>query len=276
MSYSRHIKSGSRRRERKREVFLVRSGLIVLLLLFVLFGLIYLSRLAKFQINQITIEGNSVTSESDIKEIINENISGLYFKMFPKKNSLIYPKNRLEGVLMEEFRRISNVKLSVKDFQRLHIIITERKPDSLWCGTDMGLEYEECYFVDYNGLIYSKAPNFSGNVFLRTYGTVGNSNPINSHYLAVSEYKNLFFLKNILESYEREVVSAVKLESRDMEIWFADDSKLIYNLDQDVLKLSDDIVSIFKSNEFKESLLNEGALDYVDMRFGNKVYYKFK
>jgi len=277
MAYRGNIKRGGRLREQKKENFLLKSGIIVLTLLILLVSLIYVSRIPSLNFSRVSIEGNSVTSDSDIEKIFNKNISGFYLKMFSKKNIFIYPKRRITKNLKEKFLVIKDVEISIKDFEELKINIKERRPDSLWCGNVLTItsNSKDCYFVDEEGLIYSDAPEFSGNVFLRLYGYVGDSSLIGKEYLPVSKYQSLKFFKNTIEQYGLIPIRVVRLEKDDMEIWFKDEGRLIYNLNQDIARLSNDLGSIVKDSEFKNEL-EEKELDYIDLRLGNKVYYKFK
>ncbi|MDP6119503.1 MAG: hypothetical protein QF748_00920 [Candidatus Pacebacteria bacterium] len=277
MVYGRKIKRSSRLTEQKREVFLVKSGLITLVLILIIAGLTYLSRLPQFHIVGATTEGNSVTSNSEIEKIINQNITGYYLGFFARKNVLIYPKKQIKRDLMEEFRRIEDVRFSIIDLEELHVVINERKPDTLWCGVKKGEELEEkCFFVDPDGLIYSKAPSFSGNVFLKVYGEIGGSNPIGREFLPKSKYQSLKSFKSSIKQLNLVPASLVKLREGDMELWLNDGARLIYNLEQDIVGLSEDLNSILSNPSFKKEVENKGILDYIDLRFGNKVYYQFK
>jgi len=276
--YGKRIRSHKNRfKDQKREAFLRSSGLISLLFLVVLISLIYVSRIERFLIDEVKAEGNSVTSSAEIEEIANENLSGLYFKMFPKRNFLIYPKGKIEDDLRKEFRRIKTIDLTVSEFKKLNISVAERRPDSLWCGEIFEESLSgECFFVDSEGLIYSKAPNFTGNVFLRNYGKVDDPlNPIGGEFLPLSKYQSLKFLLNVLEQYNLVLIVVVKLPAGDIDIYFEDGGKLMYNSNQDIVRISEDLSSVLKDKEFKDDLENN-ELDYIDLRFDNKVYFKFK
>jgi hypothetical protein len=278
MAYGKRITKSRRLYNQKKDVFILRFSVVVLILLLILFGFIYLSRIEFFRIKTMTTEGNSVTSSQDIERIVEENIAGFYFKMFSKRNVLLYPKNKIKKDLMDEFQRIEDVDLAVKDFSDLKIVIEEREPDILWCGTKFDIiGNEDCYFIDADGLIYSKAPNFSGNVFLRAYGDISASDPIGVEFLPVSKYQSLKFFHSTIRQYGLTPIFIIKLSNDDMEVRFEEGGKLIYNSEQDMVKLADDIGSILKDPEFKDGL-NSGELelDYIDLRLGNKVYYRFK
>ena len=278
MAYGKRITRSRRVFDHKKEIFIFRSGIVTLILVVLLFVLIYLSRIDYLRISSITAEGNSVTSSSDIEKIVKANMAGFYFKMFSKSNALLYPKNEIKDDLMNKFQRIEEINFSVKNFEELFITIKERKPDILWCGMEIGIaEEEQCYFIDSDGLIYSKAPNFSGNVFLRAYGNIEGSDPIGQEFLSVSKYQSLKFFQSAIRQYGLTPIAVSKLSDDDMEMRFEEGGKLLYNSDQDMVRLGDDIGSILKDEEFKNGLESgELNLDYIDLRLGNKVYYRFK
>jgi len=196
-----------------------------------------------------------------------------------RSNVFIYPRSGIKEALLEEFRRIEEVQVSVKDLEELEVVIEERKPNSLWCGESLeNSSNEKCYFIDLDGLIYSEAPNFSGNVFLGVYGEIENAlDPIGEHFLTVSKYKNYKFFENSLSQYDLGPIILNKVDNGDLEIYLKSGGKILYNSEQDIVRLSENIGSILKDSGFKEDLnRSDQELEYIDLRFGNKVYYKFK
>ena len=111
MIYGRKFKGSGRLAKQKRDVFILKSGIVVLVLLLLLILLIHLSRLDRFQIKETFLEGNSITSSFEIEMAINENISGFYFKMFPRRNIFLYPRKKIEEDLLEEFKRLESSKI---------------------------------------------------------------------------------------------------------------------------------------------------------------------
>ena len=82
----------------------------------------------------------------------------------------------------------------------------ERKPHSVWCGNNLEAVNPDCYFVDKEGYIYSQAPIFSGNIYVRGYSNlelaIEDASPVDyigKYFLATDIYSQIFTLINILD-----------------------------------------------------------------------------
>jgi len=262
----------------KKKVFVIRSGVVVLSLLVLLISLSFLSKYSKLLISEINVSGNSVVSTDDILGVVERNLSGAHFWLFSKRNIFLYSKKKIESEIRTEFKKIKDIDISLMDFKNLSLEVTERKPNSMWCGVEFNLASTDCYFLDGDGFIYSNAPDFSGNVFFKVYGPLPSKNdPIGQNFLPVSKYQNQTFFNGVVLQGGLESVALLKLPDNDVEIYFEGGGKAIFNLNQNINKVSNDLISILNDDNFK-NLFNDGErqLDYIDLRFDNRAYYKFK
>ncbi len=272
--------------ERQRKKF--RKKIILFFVLFFLMVLLlsWLSKLEKFDIQNINITGNLsagrqdlTVKEDDIFKIITENISGKYFKLFSKSNILIYPKVKIEKELLDSFPQIKEIKISFGDFQSITIDVIERKPYAIWCD---GLMDEKCYFMDSFAYLYEEAPSFSNNVYFKYLGDlddVATSTPIDNIlrqiYLKEAEdgqfeRVNLFirFLKDInINSYK-----LIIKENNDYELFFNNESKLIFDGKQNF----EEIFENLQATLIELGDLEDKEFEYIDLRFDRKILYKFR
>ena len=277
ISNSPHLQELKKKKEtilRKKIIFFVLS----IIILFV--GFVFLSRIKNLNINNIEISGNKIIENKDIENIVNQNISGYYFWFLPKTNFLFYPNKKIKQDLTDNFKRIKNVSIQNKDFENLQINIEEREAKYIWCGEklpdeisslDNKPENNQCSFMDESGYVFDSAPYFSDNVYLKIFGE------INKEIFP----KIILFIENIKQNKIKPIAMFFKNDG-DVEIYLNSD-KILVNAPK----------IIFKNNSNFEKILNnlETALDteplktnfnkkyasllYIDLRFGNKVYYKF-
>ena len=71
-----------------------------------------------------------------IKNVVEQQLAGKYFGLFPKTNLLFYPKKNIENELENQFKRLENINLSIKNNKILEVSVDERTPEYLWCGAD--------------------------------------------------------------------------------------------------------------------------------------------
>jgi hypothetical protein len=146
------------------------------LLVGVVIGLSYVSRIRQITISKVVVDGAVAVSHVQLEEIVEKEISGRYMHLFSKKNIFIYPGGGIRKMLLENFKRIATLNVVIENNTELHIKITERGGKYLWCGEhvpdpDTTPNLMQCYFVDDAGYIFSQAPYFSDNIYFKFYGT---------------------------------------------------------------------------------------------------------
>ncbi|MFQ5661686.1 MAG: cell division protein FtsQ/DivIB [Candidatus Paceibacteria bacterium] len=258
--------------QRRRKIFLFKIGGAAVGVIALFVGLVYVAGLEEFNISEITVEGNSAIAERSIKEIIEDKISGKLLFLFPKSNILLYPREDTEAAVLEAYKGIKEIKISVEDLQSISVTVDERKPFALWCDKE-ATEEESCYFLDEDGYIFTKAPSFSGSVYFR-YFSVLSEEPVGQQFMESPEFQNMTFFLSSLSDIGLTPILLNEVDDADYEMHLEEGGKILFGQDQSLSFVFDNIQSVFDSEEFEKSDLSE--LDYADFRFGNKVYFKFK
>ncbi len=277
--------TSKRVKQRQRKMFWTKMILgFVVFVLFLRF-MSWLSHVEQFNIGNINIEGNSAVQTERILEIVNERLAGNYFYLFSKRHILFYPKNKIKAELANSFLRLKSVDIQFADFQSININVLERNPFALWCAK-LG---EKCYFMDENAFIFEHAPNFPGDVYFKYLGDLisiatATDDEILGQIFLKSDQKskegqmpeNLFEKVNLFIRYLKDInIEAYKLsvrENGDYELFFGNESKLIFDANQNFGKIFENL---------RATLIDLGDLEgrefeYMDLRFNNKVLYKFR
>lgn len=259
--------------KKKRKQLFSKIGSIFFILLFILVGFIFGLRIKQINISDIRIKGSSTISKQTLKEFTQEKISGNYIFVFPKSNIFLYPKKDLQISLLENFKEIKETEVSFENFQSISVNIEERKPYSLYCGSYISTT-TDCYFLDEDGLIFTKAPNFSGNVFLKYFGVLDTEDLIGGQFIPSKDFKEINFFLSSLSKINIIPIAFSVLDEKDFEVHLESGGKILFGRVQNLSDVYENIQSVFDSEDFNED--NLPNLDYVDFRFGNKVYFKFK
>lgn len=274
----------SKVKETRRKKFLTKIllGILILLILFVVS--IFVSRISNINIVNIVIKTEgSVVTEKEILEIVNNDISGKYLNLYPKTNIFIYGKEKITTDIYDKFKRIKNVNIERIGFNGINITIKERNPVGLWCGKKINTD-EQCYFLDEDGFIYTEAPTFSGSVFFRNYGNITGKEQIGSNFLNSEKFKEISFFVKSIKDINVNPISFFVNDNGDYEIYFGDnsknynfyDGKIIFNNDDNLGEIFDNLMTILNERTLVKGLDDNVQLDYIDLRFGKKVFYKFK
>lgn len=260
-------------KKHRRNVFLNKIFLFILALLAVFAGLVYVSRLSSLNISSVEIIGNKITDTETIKTAVQKEIMGNYLWFFPKTNILFYPKNDIKRELNIQVKRLKDINLSIKNNKILEVSVTEREAKYLWCNLVVGLPSEEkCSFMDEDGFIFDEAPYFSGEVYFKFYGSLSQVN-----------FEKLILFKKTLETIEIKPTALRIEENGDIKIFLSALNKtptgsyIILKADSDFQKVAENLEIALGTEPLLSDFKNKySSLLYIDLRFGNKVYYKFK
>lgn len=270
--------------------------LVLLLIFFVAGGGV--SQNDRWRIDTIEISGANTISNDSIRRLIKEELMGNYFFTYARENSYLYPRKTIQQKLLTEFPRISRVQVARINAHTISVNIIERKPYALWCGEAfISREHiSSCWFVDDSGFVFDSAPMFSSGVYMEVYGDIDEINEGEAlrGQLPLSRFDPL----NILSQYARTKIgepSRIVLKSEgESEIVIR--SSAIYPFMTDVaIRLKDgyDPSVVMKNlqsaiqvqfpsstnliaGKSRSSLSIEKKLLYIDMRFGNKIFFGFE
>lgn len=231
-------------------------------------GISYISKLKSITIASINFEGNLSVKSSDLKAFVSSALNGSYGHILAKSNSLIYPKGDLKNKLLNNFTRIKNVELKLKDFQTLNVLITERKPVALWCD-------QKCYFLDEEGFVFDEAPQISGSVYTHYHGFISDENIIGKTFLNSSDFKDLSHFVSNLKNEQINITDIFYKQEQEFEAVVEGGGKILFNKKTSFENTLENLNSVLE--DYKVENKNGDFfknLDYVDLRFGNKIYYK--
>ena len=282
----------AKKKRRKAVAFL---SVLILLLVVIVFIFVLIMRLPAFQIKDIETNGTTIVSSKMIEEKVLSGLEGQYFGIFPISNVFFYPKNNLEKILKDSFYEIDNVSIKRSNVSKLNISIVERTPTAIVCSgfydesSDNGSSNEEniCYFSDENAYLYSttsllsiynhyyipddKKEIMAGIVFMDKTrfnelqdffdGAVrGGIAPLGILIGEDGEYE--MYMKNIIGKNN---TSSSPLP--DITIYFDDKKPFDFTLSN--------LLTFWKNSMDKARTSSYPVFDYINLRFGNTIYYLY-
>lgn len=265
------------RSQARRLLFGIVVGIVVVLSV----GTVFLLRASALQLTDITVTGTHVIVPEEVRTSADRFISGNFLWVLPKRSGLIYPKAELEAYLRETFPRIEHLTVDTVDRHTLAIAITERGSTYLWCAAD------DCYYADDKGLIFAKAPYFSGDIFFKfmtpIIGRSADELPIGGRVLAPDIFAHVVTLMRDIGSIGLEPAAlesmqdgalAFVLETGDPAL----SAKLLFKGGDDPGTLFNNLRAALKTDALAGALTPGGLakIDYLDLRFVKKVYFKLK
>ena len=262
----------------------------------------WFTKLQTFQITSVRIDGADPDIATDLRNATESAISGSYFYLFPKANILIYPSGAVARAVKEASGRVDTVETSLNDLHQISVTITEKTPSALACpdfpnldttsaNGSAGSSNDQCYFVDKNGLIYSAAPDITGNIYHRYYipeasgvntssaSTSDSGTLIGGYATSSDEFTHLQTFYTEAQAAGLEVESILVKEKGEYEMYILNPDKsiaIIYI--NDSRPLSDELSNLLSFWTYMvtdaTSTKTKPSFDYIDVRYGTNVFYR--
>ena len=262
-----------RARRRRRRALL--AGALVFVVLVLAAGAVWLAHAPFVRVVSVEVSGAQSVASSTIEEYVRSQMAGDYLWLFPRDNIFLYPRRAIEAGLLARYPALRSVDVHAADFRTVAVAAVERQPAALWCPT--GATQEGCFYMDEDGVVYSPAPDFSSPVYVSYEGALAPSAQAGARqYLAPADFQSLSALAGALGQKEPDdpVRTVVVDDSRDVRVYFQNDFVLIFNLKDDGGDIFERFTLALASDPFKGKSL--GDFEYLDLRFGDKLYYKLK
>lgn len=261
--------------------------LLAILAISITGGLSYFSNHPKIIINNIEIKGNSIIDTKEVQMSVENKLAGRYLGLFSRSNFLIYPHDKIYKSLLIEFPRIDKLVVKRRSLNTIGIDITERAGSYLYCGVSVPEAEDEvgenCYFVNDDGYIFDKAPYFSGDVYFKYYTNITGdvNNPLGSQMIDKSRFHDLVRFTDGVNSLgfkpsylviSSDGLYSLYLKSSGLSV----SPKIMFKEDNDLAVIFDNFATAMKQKEFANEINSKyDTLSYIDLRFKNKVLYKF-
>ncbi len=266
-----------RRKQARRRAVFISIGAVVLLCAL----LVWVLRQEWFLIRSITTEGTRTLSGEIISAYTDTMLEGNMMYIFPRRNTLLLSKERLTQSLLLEYSRIERVTFDREGRNGLRIQIEEHTPHALWCGESRPLlvsdDSETCYFLNEKGYIFSSAPTFSGSAYFKYYGKLAVEEPLRAHFFSADE---LFIAEELLYSLTQLELTPqylTRTSEGDYRITLVTGEYVLFVPDNTLVSQVDNLGALLTSEVFrKDKRESVTPLEYIDVRFGNKLYYRFR
>jgi len=259
-----------RRRLNPDTVLLIRQIIIgVMILSFIallILSVWYGTRVDALTIKEVNVSGGETIPAEAIMDKVDGVLTGTYLGLVPRRFTFFYPHQAIIEVV-DEFERIKSFSLRRTSFESLAITYTEYIPDALWCDdTDT-----VCVFLDDKGFAFTAAPSLRGGALMR-FEKIGMTPTAGIQTFTPEEYQTTHELVERLRERDWYVSRAEIDAASDAYLLLAAGGELKVSLKEEPVRIVDNLVTVLAAPEF--SHIEPGNFEYIDLRFGNKVFVK--
>ncbi len=250
------------------KILIIKKVVLGLFLLALVAGIItgiwYGTRVQILTISDIKVTDGETIRASLIKSKAEEALVGDYIHLVPRRFAWFYPEAEILQ-RVQEIERIKDVSVRRVSGTEIDITFAEYFPDALWCKEGN----EGCYFVDKGGFAFGKAPSLLGGSLVRFY-KLGEEPKLKTNLMEEADYTNTKELAKLL-AQSGWFVTKIEVDAvRDVFYSLAGGGELRASLQSDPTETFSYFESLINSKEF--SHLKPGNFQYIDLRFGAKLY----
>lgn len=268
--------------------FFSKSLAVAVLLFLFLVALGGVSQNSTWKITEVKIAGTQVADEDDLLALVKDKLEGNYFFVYARANSLIFPRREIEAELLKSFPRLKSVTARASDAHAVTIEVAERKTLLLWCGEEFNIEapaLAACWLMDEGGFIFDRAPIFSEGVYREIYSALlytDEGAPLRARVPPL----RYAFARGVEQGIGREFGDASRIFIKpESEYGIVIRSSTLYPIlsgteirfkdGQSTERLIHNLLAALPV-QFPADSISQKKLQYIDLRFGNKVFFGFE
>lgn len=244
------------------------------------FGLWYLLNLPYLRVDEVEVVGVRQVSAGDIERAVRDDLSGAVWLLFPRASFFLVSTGALERRLRERFREIQEIDVSKRFPDRLTARVTERTLWGVYCVRSSstvppgqaGEPAHDCAYLDTRGVAYEELSRFAGWLLPVIYGAAPPR--LGDPAVPAGTLELFNGARAALASLGGELLSLSRSTTTpdDVRLALAEGWSVWVTASRPIPEW----MNILKTVLEKEIGERRSELDYMDLRFGAKVFYKFK
>lgn len=245
-------------------------------------GAWYLLNLPFFRAERIEIRGEHLLAASDIEQTVRELLGGRYLGLVPRDSLFFISVPELERELAGRYSAIAAVSVERAFPNRLAVDVTERELWGIYCvypaaasasgSAAEGGGERQCFYLDTRGMAYERLFAVRGWLLPLVYA----SRPVRAGDQAVVPLTLRYYTDagRTASGIGAHILSMRLATATPEDIRFdlAEGWYLLVNASRPVSDWGGVLGTVLEQ-EIGE---RRGELEYMDLRFGNKVFYKFR
>jgi len=256
------------RAKRKKERKL--AWIFLAALFFVLLALIlYVLWLPALRVQAVQAEG---PDEAGIASVAMQALEGRQFAILPKNSIFLIPEEDIRARVLEAYPAVQAVSISATGLNTLSVKALVRSNAFVWCGEAVDMRAETCYEADAEGLVfapYAMASTTATSTELLVYGPLEGEGdtPIRKHVTYASALPGALKFIKAMRGLGADIGS-VTLRGDEVDLHTKAGTRITYVIGKE------GEAAVLAATSFPNLELNDGSIEYIDLRFQNKVYLK--
>ena len=233
-------------------------------------SVLFLLFLPQLQFGHVSLSGNTSVASEDIMHSADRFLSKRVVWFFPRSNVLLFRPHVLESYILQEFPRLASADVTRSFSRELTLDVSERSPWGLYCK----ISVRDCFYIAEDGILTAPAPRLTGNAVFR----ITDQRTMSAFFIlgerALEESRATFFQQviSLLKNRYKVMVQEIMLGRV-----FQDQTEIFTN--EGWYVLFDERTNKERALEnlalvLDQHITDRSTLEYIDIRFEGKVFYK--
>lgn len=218
-----------------------------------------------FQIREVQISGNERIEANSIKELVLESIKREVI-FLPSASIFLINRTGIRNKILNKNPKIFNVKIKTRFPNSLIINIKEREAIGVWCWQ------AQCFDIDQTGVIFSFSTQQEK---LRIKDKQERNLPFLGELVVIPERLKMFqtIQEQLKQIFQIEIKEFIIVSERRLNIKTAESWNIYFDFEKDFNWQMTKLVSSLEEEISSEERKN---LKYIDLRFGDRVFFKLR
>lgn len=265
----------SRKKSQKRSQKKVWSVGVALLIGVPVIVFITVAQVPYFQIHEIMIAGNGTDHDiHDIREQSERLLTRRYWLVVPRRFISTFNTEQFSSELLSALPRLEYIAVKKQFPDAITIMFIPRTFLGVLCNDTLYPDSPSCGYIDRTGFLYESAPEASGSLILKIHTDFAHVK-VGTTALDETTIQQMIFFNEEVPRRTGLRISAYGLKSQvpdELRFAVTDGFEVIINKNDDP-SAAVRLLSTVLTEEIKN---RREKLDYIDLRFGNKVFYRLK
>lgn len=241
--------------DRRTHTLYLRSGAVLALIVIGIGGIAYITRLPAFTVSRVDVRGAPELTES-VRGAVTTALEGSYAFIIPKRFAYTLPEGDVRAAVLTAVPGVADVAVSRSSGSEVVVQVVEREPRARWCEA-------QCVLIDAHG--YAFRPD--DGVTRRTYS--GREPVLGERF--IENFLDLERLVTTIEGAASTTVQAVRVDGTDVYATVTPSGEVRFLLTADAATLHAAVSAVRMSRAYAHA-----PLEYIELRFANKVLAKFR
>jgi cell division septal protein FtsQ len=213
-----------------------------------------------FQINSIRIDNSFTIDKEELSHYFNE-ITRQNVLAFSSKSIIPLSSKKMRSKVLSQTSVIKDIEIRKVFPSQLSINLIERAPVAIFCKSN---QKEKCYYIDDEGIIFQKTTNKEKLTIVKESNFL-----VGDRLIEAEDLEKLFYIRNELQKENLSTNYFDLSKENSIEVFLKEGWSILFSKNNH----SQELKNLHLVLE-KFSLKEKNKIKYIDLRFGDRVYYK--